>query len=161
MDRPPAHARRDREAGGGTLKEIDMKSITRLLGSIGLALAVTALPVVASDAQPGPSSPKITPTELVDALAKKDADVVVLDVRTPEEFAAGHVPGARNIPHGQLASRLAELADARDKKIVLYCRSGRRASIAEGVLKEAGFTQLRHLEGDFPAWESAQRPVEK
>jgi phage shock protein E len=138
-----------------------MKRMASLLGTIGLVLAATALPAVATDSPAGPTSPNITAAELIGEMARKDAAVVVLDVRTPEEFAAGHVPGARNIPHGELSSRIAELADARDKKIVLYCRSGRRVSIAEAVLKKEGFTELRHLEGDFPGWAAQKGPVER
>lgn len=89
-----------------------------------------------------------------------DADVVVLDVRTAEEFAAGHVPGAVNVPHDQVGSRLAELAGAKDKEVVLYCRSGRRAQLAADVLVQAGFTRLSHLEGDYPGWSAAGLPTQ-
>jgi phage shock protein E len=142
------------------MKEVHVNRIARALGAIGLAI-VWVLPAVAADVPTGPTSPKITPAELTEELAKPDPDVVVLDVRTPEEFAAGHVPGARNIPHGEIQSRLAELADARGKKVVLYCRSGRRVSLAEAVLSKEGFTRLQHLEGDWPAWEAQKRPVAK
>lgn len=89
------------------------------------------------------------------------ADVVVLDVRTAKEFAEGHVPGARNIPHDELEARLAELGRTRGQEVVVYCRSGRRADIALDVLQKAGFTRLYHLEGDYTAWSEAGRPVEK
>ena len=52
-------------------------------------------------------------------------------------------------------------ADLRDKQVVLYCRSGRRTLLAEETLRKAGFTKLMHLEGDYLAWEAAQRPVER
>jgi phage shock protein E len=103
----------------------------------------------------------ISQAELQARLDKKDPDVVVLDVRTPEEFAAGHVPGARNISHDQLAARLPELGELKDKQVVLYCRSGRRTLLAQEILRKAGFTNLRHLEGDYLAWEAAQRPIER
>jgi len=104
-------------------------------------------------------APLITQPQLLTRLAQKD--IVVLDVRTPAEFAAGHVPGARNIPHDQLAARLDELADARDRDVALYCRSGRRTLLAEETLRTAGFTKLVHLQGDYLAWEAEQRPVER
>jgi rhodanese-related sulfurtransferase len=103
----------------------------------------------------------VTQTELLKRLEQKDPDLVVLDVRTAEEFAAGHVPGARNVSHEQLASRIDELAAARDKQVVLYCRSGRRTLLAEDVLRKAGFKRLGHLEGDYLAWEAGKRPVER
>ena len=83
----------------------------------------------------------------------------VLDVRTPQEYAEGHVPGAVNVPYDQLASRLAEVP--KDKDVVLYCKSGRRAGIAADVLAANGYMRLSHLEGDMPAWIEKGRPVEK
>lgn len=83
----------------------------------------------------------------------------VLDVRTAEEYASGHVPGAANIPHDQLASRLAEVP--KDRDVVLYCRSGRRVQLAGEVLTGNGYQHLEHLQGDMPAWVDQGRPVEK
>jgi rhodanese-related sulfurtransferase len=93
-------------------------------------------------------------------IERQDPDLVVLDVRTAEEFAAGHVPGARNVSHDLLASRLAELDDARQREVVVYCRSGRRSALALETLRAAGFKRLAHLEGDFLGWQAAQRPIE-
>jgi rhodanese-related sulfurtransferase len=82
----------------------------------------------------------------------------VLDVRAPEEYVTGHVPGAVNIPHDQIAARLAEVP--KDRDVVLYCRSGRRAAMAGEVLSGNGYTRLQHLEGDIMGWQEKQRPVE-
>jgi rhodanese-related sulfurtransferase len=101
----------------------------------------------------------MTQARLLDALAQRPADVLVLDVRTPQEFAEGHVPGALNVPHDEVAARLADIP--RDKQIVLYCRSGRRAALAAAMLGAAGYARLSHLEGDMPAWAAAGRPVER
>ncbi len=98
---------------------------------------------------------------LLARLEKKDGTLLVLDVRTPDEFAAGHVPGARNIAHDALAERVGELADARERDVVVYCRSGRRSQLALQTLRDAGFTRLLHLDGDFLAWQAASRPIEK
>ena len=98
---------------------------------------------------------------LLERTAKQDASLIILDVRTPEEFAQGHVPGAKNIPHDQLLNRIAELAAAKDKEIVLYCRSGRRSAMAADTLKANGFGKLLHLEGDMQKWTEANRPIEK
>jgi phage shock protein E len=103
----------------------------------------------------------IAPEALQARIAKKDASLVVLDVRTPEEFAAGHVPGARNIPHDQLDSRLNELLGIKDKEIVLYCRSGRRTALAVDTLKANGFNKLLHLDGDMQKWTADNRATEK
>jgi rhodanese-related sulfurtransferase len=98
---------------------------------------------------------------LLARLERADSDMVLLDVRTAEEFAAGRVPGARNIAHDVLGDRLGELADARDREVVVYCRTGRRSQVALDVLRAAGFTRLAHLDGDWLGWEAAGRPVEK
>ena len=82
----------------------------------------------------------------------------VLDVRAPEEYVTGHVPGAVNIPYDQIAARLAEVP--KDKDVVLYCRSGRRAAMAGEVLSGNGYTRLQHLEGDIVGWQEKQRPIE-
>ncbi len=89
------------------------------------------------------------------------APPLVLDVRTPEEYAAGHVPGAVNLPHDQTAARIEELRSYQGRTIVLYCKSGRRAGIAAEVLAQAGYGPLRHLAGDMPGWIDAGLPVEK
>ena len=71
----------------------------------------------------------------------QEVQPLYLDVRTPEEFAAGHVAGALNIPHDQMAERWEEIAGYRDRPVVVYCRSGRRSGIALEVLQERGFTR--------------------
>lgn len=92
--------------------------------------------------------------------AQSGADApFVLDVRSVDEFVSGHVPGAVNIPHDQVAARLAEVP--KDREVVLYCRSGRRAALAADVLAASGYARLAHLEGDMPAWEASGHPVEK
>jgi rhodanese-related sulfurtransferase len=95
---------------------------------------------------------------LLERQAKGDPSLFVLDVRTPEEYAAGHVPGAVNVPYDQVASRLAQIP--KDKDVVLYCKSGRRAGLAADVLAANGYTKLEHLQGDIQAWLQDGRPVE-
>jgi rhodanese-related sulfurtransferase len=87
------------------------------------------------------------------------ADLVFLDVRTPEEFASGHVPGAVNIPVKQLPSRLAEL-DKSDR-LVVYCERGPRAMAAVETLLGQGYTDVSHMTGDMSGWRSAGLPIEK
>jgi rhodanese-related sulfurtransferase len=135
-----------------------------LLANLLLAAAM-ALPAGAAEpaqtAATAERAPLISQTELLAKLDRKDPDVIVLDVRTATEFAAGHVPGARNVSHDELPVRLEELSSLRDKQVVLYCRSGRRTQIAEDTLRKAGFTKLLHLEGDWLSWEAEKRPVER
>lgn len=86
--------------------------------------------------------------------------VTVLDVRPPEEYAAGHVPGAVNVPLKDLAKRLKELP--RGQEIVAYCRGPHCVLAFEAVaqLREKGF-QARRMEDGFPEWREAGLPVEK
>ncbi len=88
-------------------------------------------------------------------------EIIVLDVRSVGEFEEGHVPGAINIPHNQVEERLAELSQYQDKPVLVYCRSGRRAAMAETILTETGFKQLHHLQGDMIEWSKNNLPIEK
>ena len=122
-----------------------------------LAIVLAAWAFALAAAAAGPAS--IEPKALGERIAWADPSLLVLDVRTPEEYAAGHLPGAINIPHGDLAGRIGELGQARDRDIVVYCRSGARAGKALDVLGEAGFTRLFHLNGDYTRWTEEKRPV--
>jgi rhodanese-related sulfurtransferase len=119
------------------------------------AAKVAAAPAATATAVVTPMSQEA----LLERQAKHDNSLFLLDVRTPQEYAEGHVPGAFNVPHDQLASRLADVP--KDKDIVLYCRSGRRTALAADVLAANGYTKLSHLEGDMVAWTQQGRPVEK
>ena len=72
-------------------------------------------------------------------------EVFWIDVRTAEEFAAGHVTGAVNIPYEQISSRITEVSDDHDAEIYLYCRSGRRADIAKTALEGMGYSRVVNL----------------
>ena len=85
---------------------------------------------------------------------------VILDVRTNEEFGRGHLPSAINIPHNELAGRLEELPITKSDEIVVHCQSGRRAAIAEAILRENGYSNVRGLAGHWRVWESAGLPTE-
>ena len=106
---------------------------------------------------PAPGS-AVLPEELVDRLGS-EARFQLIDVRTPEEFAAGHIPGAVNIPYDELPARLHELDGLQAEELVVYCRTGRRAKIAEEALREAGFQNVRDLAGHMVAWTAASYPV--
>jgi rhodanese-related sulfurtransferase/rubrerythrin len=88
----------------------------------------------------------------VKALLDKDkkGEFLLLDVRQPEEYKAGHIPGAIFIPLGELDTRQEELE--RSKKIITYCRSGRRSMAAAIALCGLGFKDVHHLEGGILNW---------
>ena len=68
-------------------------------------------------------------------------NATILDVRTPEEFAGGHYPGAINIPLNELPQRLDEIKEMK-QPVVAYCRSGNRSGMAVSILKQNGFTEV-------------------
>ena len=124
---------------------------------VGAAVAPAAAPVAAA-------VPQLKADVLAARLAPGAAGPapIVLDVRRAEEFAAGRVPGARNVPHEAiLADPAKALGASTDAEIVVYCQSGRRANMALEALQKAGYTRLSHLEGDYAGWQSQGRPVEK
>lgn len=91
--------------------------------------------------------------------AIRDADVL-LDVREPEEYRAGHIPGALNVPRGLLEFKLdgtPELA-RRECRCVLYCKTGGRAALAALTLQAMGYPQVCSLAGGFDAWAAAGKP---
>jgi phage shock protein E len=104
---------------------------------------------------------RIDQAALLKRLDAKDASLIVLDVRTPEEFAAEHVPGAINIPYTHLPASISQLPDAVGKDIVIYCEVGVRAERAASRFRENGFKRLLHLDGDMRTWREKRLPVEK
>ena len=133
---------------------------SRIGRKLAVALPTACLAVVTSLALAGDTGVSPISQEAFLAMPKQGADApFVLDVRTADEYASGHVPGAVNIPYDQVGARLAEVP--KDRPVVLYCRSGRRAGLAAEVLKDQGYRQLQLLEGDMPAWIEKGRPVEK
>ena len=138
----------------------DRKVPTRV-ARVGLSAVLLACVAMAGEPASPSATPKATMTQeqLVEHLTKHPQHLVVLDVRTPQEFAEGHVPGAINVPHDVLASRLGEVP--KDKDIVVYCRSGRRTALAMDVLAAHGYQRVSHLEGDMQAWLASGRPVDK
>ena len=80
------------------------------------------------------------------ALSAQAKDVII-DVRTPQEFAAGHVEGAINIEHGNIAQQITKAGVTKDDTVLLYCQSGRRSGIALDTLKGLGFSKAENVGG--------------
>ncbi len=87
------------------------------------------------------------------------AGVKVVDVRTADEFAAGHVPGAVNIPHDQMERRYAELGPS-STPLLVYCRTGHRAGLAIETLRKHGFQQIYDLKA-YDLWLQSEPPKAK
>lgn len=122
---------------------------------------LAALLLAAAVAAPAAEPASIETRTVNERLAWGDRSLVVLDVRTPAEYGEGHVPGAVNIPHTELTARIGELAGARERDIVVYCRSGNRSAQALKALRDAGFTRLFHMKGDYVRWSEEDRPIAK
>jgi rhodanese-related sulfurtransferase len=90
-----------------------------------------------------------------DGLVRSGA--VLLDVREPTEWQAGHAPGPRHVPLGDLEDKLAALP--RDRRVVVVCRSGNRSARATALLLRSGFEAV-NLSGGMRAWAAAGLPVE-
>jgi rhodanese-related sulfurtransferase len=86
---------------------------------------------------------------------------VVIDVRSADEFAAGHLRDAKNIPLADLRNRIGELDKSKTKTVIVVCKTGTRAAKAAGQLKAAGFDDIYTLEGGIAAWTAAGSPVTK
>jgi len=86
---------------------------------------------------------------------------LVLDVREPNEYDAGHILNSKLIPLGKLKERMGELEKYREQSIVVVCRSGNRSGTACYLLGKQGFAQAYNLAGGMLAWEKINLPVEK
>ncbi|MCG2592095.1 rhodanese-like domain-containing protein [Ramlibacter sp. XY19] len=111
-------------------------------------------PAIAKGARGG-----LSPNGAVQLINREKA--VVVDVCESEEFAAGHVAGARNIPLNQLEQRLPEVVKNKTVPLVLVCQTGGRAQRALGIAKTLGYDKAVVLGGGMSAWKEANLPLEK
>lgn len=124
--------------------------------TLSLALALMSL-LFAACAPSNTSSGMISPADYVSQYQSTGTSHFLLDVRTPEEFADGHIAGAVNIPLAELPNQLSQIPQ--DMPLVVYCRSGNRSAQAATLLKEAGYSQILDM-GGIVDWVDAGYPVE-
>jgi phage shock protein E len=98
--------------------------------------------------------------EVVHGALESGEDVTIIDVREPDEWEAGHIPGARLIPRGILEHRAAQELPDRDRRIVVHCNAGGRGVLAAKNLMEMGYTNVANLEGGLNAWRERGYEVE-
>jgi rhodanese-related sulfurtransferase len=103
--------------------------------------------------------PWLNTTQATHLINREDA--LVVDVREPNEFAAGHVLGAKNLPLARLDASGADLAKKKERPVIVYCDGGDRSAKALATLKKHGFTRVANLSGGLAAWQQAGLPVEK
>jgi rhodanese-related sulfurtransferase len=94
-----------------------------------------------------------------DLKAANEPNRLILDVRQPNEFSDGHVPGAKLIPLGELEARLSDVPN--DAAVYVICRSGNRSKTASDILTKNGKTDVRNVQGGTLAWQAAGFPVER
>jgi rhodanese-related sulfurtransferase len=119
-------------------------------------LAMVVLAVQADDLM----SPAMTAAEVVARLGTPRAPLMV-DLRTPPEFAIAHLPGAVNIPLSELVKRLDEVLPAEGHELLIYCLNGSRTRQAEPLLYAHDINNYYHLEGSLEGWLQKNYPFEK
>jgi rhodanese-related sulfurtransferase len=107
----------------------------------------------------GANSGSLTAQGAVQLINRERA--VVVDVREPEEFAAGHVTGAKNVPLNQLEEKLAAAVKNKTVPLLLVCATGARAQRAVATAKKLGYEQAQAVAGGLKSWKEANLPVEK
>lgn len=114
---------------------------------------LAALTLMSCASQGGSTYPTVSVQELKTAV---DSGAYVLDVRTPQEFAEGHIVSASNLPLGELEARSGEVPD--DKPVYVICRSGNRSQHASEILSKAG-KDVKNVGGGMNDWVSAGYPI--
>lgn len=101
---------------------------------------------------------EVSPSEVKGMVERKD-DVVMLDVREPNEWNLGHIPGAVHIPRGTLETKVEQVIP-RDRQVVLYCAGGNRSALAADTLQQMGYENVASMADGWRGWMQAGGPVE-
>jgi phage shock protein E len=122
-------------------------------------LAAFALAVAACGGTDVIGVETVSPSKAAEVVADAPADLVVLDIRTPEEYAAGTIEGSVNIDFyaADFADQLAALD--RDATYVLFCRSGNRSATAAQMMRDLDFAEVYEINGGIVAWSQAGQPI--
>ena len=118
----------------------------RIIIAVSVALMLVSLLVGCSGGDSKNAYEQITPAE-AKALMDSEQNYIILDVRTPEEFAAGHIAGAILIPDYEIGEKAESILTDKDQLILVYCRSGRRSKNAANELATLGYTNIKEFGG--------------
>jgi len=124
---------------------------------IAAFVAVAGLIIVSEFQRLTQSFADLAPPQVVQAMNHDSP--LLLDVRESRELSTGMIDGAKNIPLSDLGKRLGELEKDKNRKVIVYCRSGARSATACRLLQKQGFTDVAHLAGGVMAWQSANLPL--
>ncbi|MFZ1803931.1 MAG: rhodanese-like domain-containing protein [Nitrospira sp.] len=153
-----------------TMNSLAICFVSALIGaSLSISspvLAQSIQPTVKQNVQAAPKPVRTIGMEDYRKIVENPGPALIIDVREPQEYAAGHVPGAISIPRGVIDSQIwnhvgsAEKAD-RERPIVLQCQSGKRATLAAQTLGELGFTQTSAVIMNLDDWKQSGNPFVK
>ena len=132
------------------------------LAACGAPAPAQQAPAQQAPAQQAPAAQLALPANLTVAQAQPllgNPEVFWLDVREQSEYDAGHIPGVKLIPTGEVSNRLSEIP--KDKPVIVTCRSGNRSSQVTKYLQDQGYANAHNMEGGIVAWQQAGYPVEK
>ena len=107
------------------------------------------------------ASLKTASTDEVKAVTEKKSKAVLLDVRTTGEYAAGHLPGAVNVDRGLLEFNVWNVLKDQNADIIVYCKTGARATLATKTLMDLGYKNVRLADIHYEPWVKAGNPVER
>lgn len=141
---------------------------------VGLSLLAATIGVALAQDKPAAVNPKVqdmvakakaavkkVSAETVKGAIDSKEKAVILDVRDPGEFAAGHLPAAVNISRGTLEFNVFNVIHDQDARIYVYCRTGGRAALATKTLNDLGFTNAVLMDAQYADWIKAGYPVER
>lgn len=146
-----------------------LPSLMVMSTSVTIAPAVFAQnfpPMVTQNVAPAQKHVRVIGMEEYRTIVENPGSALIIDVREPHEFAAGHIPGAINIPRAMIDSQIWNHVGAPDRAdmqrpIVLQCQAGRRASLAAQSLEKLGFTQTTAVIMSLDDWQKAGHPFTK
>ncbi|MGB9673271.1 MAG: rhodanese-like domain-containing protein [Anaerolineales bacterium] len=124
---------------------------------LGILALIVVYGIYSQFSQPANSAINFQEISVQEAYQKYQQGAFILDVRTPEEWAQGHIPNATLIPLEELENRINELP--KDQEIVVICHTGNRSRQGAGILSQAGFKNIYTVTGGMNNWEAAGYPV--
>ncbi len=155
----PRLQKRDRTAFIQMMNELNLSAPTHLTEALRVNMSgMKAVSQLLAEA--GAMVPFISLDELARLIERHDDDLIVLDVRERDAFEAGHVPGARWLPRGQLELRVNEAFPDPTVRILTCCEFGKISTLAAATLRSLGFMRAVALDGGMKAWREAGYPVE-
>jgi rhodanese-related sulfurtransferase len=150
----PRLQKTEREAFVAMMRELNLAAPTHLTEALRTNMS-GGKTVAQLLSEAGAVVPFVAQAELAKRLEGRPNDLIVLDVREESAFAAGHIPGAVNLPRGQLELRINAALPDPSVRIVTVCEFGKISTLAAATLRELGFVRTAALEGGMTAWREA------